>query len=320
LANRDIIVIGASAGGIEALRNLIKALPASLPATLFVVMHIGGNSLLSEILDRCSKLPVSEAKDGSAFKKSHIYVAPSDRHLLLKDGKMVLSRGPRENRNRPAIDPLFRAAARNFRERVIGIILTGALDDGSAGLFAVKNRGGIAIVQDPSDAVEPGMPRNALRTVQADHCVPLKKIAPLLARITKEKLPRKPKTKIATTAERRFAMTPQKRPGFRDDALSFVCPECQGPLYECREGELVKYNCQIGHNFSPESLSESHTDALERALWIAMRTLNERIAIHEALAEQHKHQKNSDLAKRLIETALGAAHHVKMIREILDRL
>ena len=185
---RDIIVIGASTGGVEALCTLLRAFPRDLPASLFVVVHIGAASALGSILDRCGTIPVVEAREGDKIERGRVYVAPSDRHLLLNNGQVSLSRGPRENRHRPAVDPLFRSAARTYRDRVIGVVLTGALDDGSAGLFAIKSRGGIAVVQDPFEAVEPGMPQSAIRSVDVDHCLPLAKIPSLLIKLTRSRM------------------------------------------------------------------------------------------------------------------------------------
>jgi two-component system chemotaxis response regulator CheB len=318
LPNRDIIVVGASIGGLDALCTLLREVPRNLPASIFVVMHVGEASALGSILDRCGAMPVVEAREGEKIERGRAYVAPSDRHLLLNNGQISLSRGPRENRHRPAIDPLFRSAARTYRERVIGVILTGALDDGSAGLFAVKSRGGIAIVQDPLEALDAGMPRSALRNVDVDHCVPLAEMPALLVKLTHARI--RLSQKDGKEKGKKRNMSQAKKPGFRDDAVSFVCPECNGPLYETREGKLVKFSCQIGHSFSPESLTAAHADALERALWIAVRTLNERIAIHEALAQQQRELENTLLAERLAETASSASHDVKLIREILDRL
>jgi two-component system chemotaxis response regulator CheB len=319
LATRDIIVIGASTGGVDALCTIVKHLPKGLKASIFVVMHVTGSSFLGDIIQRCGDLPAAEARNGEKFLRGRVYVAPPDQHMVLDDGRIALSRGPRENRHRPAIDPLFRSAARLYRDRVIGVILTGALDDGSAGLFAVKSRNGVAVVQDPMDAVEPGMPRSALRHVEVDHCLKLKQIAPLLTKLTKEKIIPKHRKHLEPVNGK--AALPRGKPaGFREDALSFVCPECQGPLYESREGKLARFSCQVGHSFSPESLTASHTDALERALWIAVRTLNEKVAMHEALAQQHANLQNKEMAQRLTETAASAAHDVKLIREILDRI
>ena len=228
MPNRDIIVIGASLGGLDALCTVLRELPRDLPASIFVVMHVGGASALGSILDRCGPMPVVEAREGEKIERGRAYVAPSDRHLLLNNGQISLSRGLRENRHRPAIDPLFRSAARTYRERVIGIILTGGLDDGSAGLFAVKSRGGIAIVQDPLEALDASMPKSALRNVDVDHCVPLAEMPALLVKLTHS--PIRLSQKNGKEKGNKRNMSQAKKPGLRDDAVSFVCPECNGPL------------------------------------------------------------------------------------------
>jgi two-component system chemotaxis response regulator CheB len=186
--SRDIIVIGASSGGVETLMTVVAGLPADLPAVFFVVLHIPAwsKSRLPEILRRTGKLPASHPSDGEPIGRGHIYVAPPDLHLLLRDGRMRLVRGPRENNHRPAIDPLFWSAAMTYGPRVVGVVLSGALDDGSAGLVAVKAGGGIAIVQDPRDAMFPDMPRNALRAVEADYCLPKSEISSVLTRLASQ--------------------------------------------------------------------------------------------------------------------------------------
>src|SRR5688572_2901117 len=176
MANKDIIVIGASLGGIEALKSLAGTLPQDLNAAIFVVLHIAASSpgVLPAILRRSGPLPASNAQDGESIKKGHIFVAPADHHLLLdQTGRVRVTRGPKENLCRPAVDPLFRSAASAFGKRVVGVVLTGGLDDGTAGLSAVKQQGGTAIVQHPNDAVAPSMPLNAMLSVSVDHCVPL---------------------------------------------------------------------------------------------------------------------------------------------------
>src|SRR3954449_7688241 len=173
MPKRDIVVVGASTGGVEALQQLVQLLPENYPGAIFVVMHTGPGSILPEILSRAGKIGAVSAEDNMPYERNRIYVAPPDRHLLINDGVMQLDAGPRENASRPSIDPLFRSAARTHRERVVGVILTGKLDDGAAGLYAVKARGGTAIVQDPAEATSPEMPLNALRDVEADYCVPL---------------------------------------------------------------------------------------------------------------------------------------------------
>ena len=185
---KDIVVVGASAGGIEALRVLVGRLPADLPASLFVVVHTSPEapSMLADILDRSGKLPALTPNDGEHIRRGTIYVAPPDRHLLVEPNVMRVTRGPKENRFRPAIDPLFRSAAQTYGPRVVGVILTGYLDDGTAGLWTVKQLGGTAIVQDPADALVPFMPLNAITHVKVDYSLPLEEIAPLLVRLTTE--------------------------------------------------------------------------------------------------------------------------------------
>src|SRR5215211_1119499 len=185
---KDIIVVGASAGGIEALRVLAGGLPADFPASLFVVLHTSPESpaMLPNILDRSGSLPALSPKDGDRIRPGTIYVAPPDRHLLIEPNRLRVTRGPKENRFRPAVDPLFRSAAETYGPRVIGVILTGYLDDGTAGLWNVKQRGGTTIVQDPADAVADSMPRSALKHVEVDHCVRLVQIPSLLVRLTHE--------------------------------------------------------------------------------------------------------------------------------------
>src|SRR3954447_23492025 len=188
MPRRDIVVIGASAGGVEALQGLVELLPADYPGTIFIVMHIGPVSILPEILSRAGKLRAMTAEHNMRYERNRIYIAPPNRHLLINDGVMQLDAGARENSSRPSIDPLFRSAARTHRERVAGVILTGTLDDGSAGLFAVKARGATAIVQDPAEATSPEMPLNALRDVEADYCVPLAEISALLVQLASEEI------------------------------------------------------------------------------------------------------------------------------------
>src|SRR5690348_4386832 len=187
----DIIVVGASTGGVEALAQLASDLPETLPAAVFVVLHLPPQapSHLPQILARYGPLPASQPRDGEPIHHGRIYVAPPDFHLMVERGRVRVVRGPRENRHRPAIDPLFRTAALAYGPRVIGVILTGALDDGTAGLYAVKQRGGVAVVQDPRDALIDSMPRNALEYVAVYHCLPLREIAAPLTRLAHKPAP-----------------------------------------------------------------------------------------------------------------------------------
>jgi two-component system, chemotaxis family, protein-glutamate methylesterase/glutaminase len=191
MAGRDIIVIGASAGGVEVLSELCKNLPPELPAAVFIVWHMPATStgIFPRMLERTSALPVENAVDGEPLVPGRIYTAPPDHHLLLEDGRVRLTHGPKENRFRPAVDPLFRSAAYSYGPRVIGLVLSGALDDGTSGLWMIKDRGGVAMVQDPVDALVPDMPRNALHNVEVDYVVPVSEMPALLMQLTSEPLP-----------------------------------------------------------------------------------------------------------------------------------
>jgi len=320
MTKRNIIVVGASAGGVEALCELFKNLSEHLNAATFVAMHVGADSVLPEILSRCGKLPAIPAANKKRYKRGCIYVAPPQHHLLIKNGVTLLSRGPRENGYRPAIDVLFRSAAREHRSKVIGIVLSGGRDDGSAGLFAIKSRGGIAIVQDPAEATAPNMPKSALNMVDVDFCLPVRQIADLLPNLVNGKA-----TNITEISNGGVNMEEQGTvnqptatpPG---DQIPLACPECNGPMFEIRDGELANYQCFVGHRFSPESLSDQHTDALERALWTAARTLKERIVLHERLAERKRNKGEEELLKRLEESVSAAKKDLQLLREILDRI
>ncbi len=222
MPKRDIVVVGASAGGVGALQELVHGLPAEYSGTIFVVLHTGPVSFLPELLNRSGKITATSAEDNVRFAPNRIYVAPPNRHLQIQDGIIKLSAGPRENGSRPSIDPLFRSAARSHRARVVGVILTGTLDDGAAGLFAVKARGGVAIVQDPSEAFSPEMPLNAMRNVNPDYCVPLSEIPPLLAELASVEVPPAEKEDVA---ERPLLHPPGqlKEPPPNETQISLVC-------------------------------------------------------------------------------------------------
>src|ERR1041384_7292509 len=188
MATRDIIVIGASAGGVQALSKLVAAFPPDLPAAVFIVLHIPSHapSFLPDILARDARIPVAHATDREEIREGKVYVAPPDQHLLIEDRHVKLVHGPKENLHRPSIDALFRSAARWAGPRVIGVVLTGARDDGTVGMRAIKQCGGIAVIQDPEDALYPGMPRSALENAQIDFVLPIAEIPPLLVRLANE--------------------------------------------------------------------------------------------------------------------------------------
>ena len=267
MSGHDVIVIGASAGGVEALQTIARALPVRLHASVFIVLHIPpqGPSLLPHILSRVAPLPAHQPADGERLQQGHIYVAPPDHHLLVETDCVRVVRGPHENRTRPAIDPLFRSAARAFGPRVIGLVCTGALDDGTSGLQAIKARGGITVVQDPAEAVYPSMPLSAIRNVAVDYVLPLAEIGPLLARLVAEPAP----DEAGFPAPRDMAVEIQLAEGDMDPINAqtipgtpsvFACPECHGTLFEVQDGELLRFRCRVGHAFSAESMEAEHTD------------------------------------------------------------
>src|SRR5215470_8883330 len=275
MTKHDVIVVGTSAGGVEALCELNKHLPKNLDASIFVVMHVAAETMLPEILNRSGNLPAAAAQHRKDYKPGCIYCAPAGLHLSIKDHKTVLTHGPRENGHRPSVDVLFRSAARTHRSKVVGVVLSGGRDDGSAGLYTIKARGGVAIVQKPEEAVTPSMPQNALNMVDVDFCLPVRQIADVLVQLANGKA-----TSVIESAtegegieDQASADRPTSEPP--GNQIPVACPECNGPLYEVKDGELAHFQCFVGHSFSPESLSEQHTEALERALWTAIRKLKD---------------------------------------------
>ena len=275
-----IVVVGASAGGVHALLEIAAALPAPFPAPVCIVQHIGSHpSLLPELLRHRGDNAACHVEDGQPLERGMLHVAPPDRHVLVEGGRLRVTHGPKENHVRPAIDPLFRSAALHFGTRVIGVVLTGQLDDGTAGLQAVKACGGIAIVQDPATASEPEMPASALASVAVDHCVPLPEVAPLLARLVGVRQPRL-QPQVPEQVAREVAIN---RGGATVEDLkqigvpsSLTCPDCGGALWEMKQARPLRYRCHTGHAFSALSLAQAQKDASEEALWNSVRGLRER--------------------------------------------
>jgi two-component system chemotaxis response regulator CheB len=289
LHGRDIVTVAASAGGLEPLRTLLAGLPADLPASVLVVLHIPatGGRTLPRILDRAGVLPAAAGVDGELLRPGRIYVAPPDLHLLVVDGLVRTSRGPRQNGVRPAADPLFRSAALYGGPRTIGVVLSGTLHDAALGAATVEQRGGCVIVQDPDDASYDSMPRCALATTQHPAIRPAGSIAELLTRLTREEVevPRsEPPADLEPEVCALLAGDPQITPLPRDYS-GFTCPECGGPLDHASEHAAGSYDCLVGHRWSPESLLEEQTSILERAMWLAVRSLDERRRLTEGLAE-----------------------------------
>lgn len=321
---RNVIVIGASAGGVEALRSLVAGLPADLPAAVLVVLHVPpyGGSVLPAILDRSGPLPARHPAHEQPLTESAIWVASPDHHLAVADGQMMLTRGPRENGLRPAVDVLFRTAARARGAAVIGVVLSGVLDDGTAGLSAIAACGGVTVVQDPQDALYPGMPTSAIDHVDVDHVVPLTEMAGLLARLCKEEVDdaRVPVSPLlAIEADMALmddeAMNHSDRPG---RPSGFSCPDCAGVLWEIRDGEMVRYRCRVGHAWSAESLLGEQSEQLDSALWMALRGLEEKAALARTLHDRALERGSPLTAERFGEQAEDATRAASLIRSMLE--
>jgi two-component system chemotaxis response regulator CheB len=321
---RDIVVIGASAGGVEALRDLVRELPADLPAALFVVLHVPADvtSVLATILDRAGKLPAVSARSGMNVTPGRIHVAPPGCHLVLQGTAMELSNGPKENGMRPAIDPLFRSAARDYRSRVIGIVLSGTLDDGSAGLFAVKHGGGLAVVQSADDALFAGMPSNAASVVDVDFSLPARDIGRLLPSLIEKPMEQTGVDAMSQDMDRELkvgvgptdAVQDSTHPG---EPSAYTCPECHGTLWEVRAGEFAHFRCRVGHAYSAESLGAAQNEAVEAALWTALRALEERRSMVQRMAVRARDRGQSRLAERFDDQAAGLLQHETTLQDVL---
>jgi len=313
---KRIIVVGGSAGGIAALCSLLKAIPKNFPAPILAVIHIPEEAhALAGVLQRCCVLKVVDSTRPEPIRAGNVYIAPANRHLLVKAGCAIAVMGPRENRHRPSVDALFRSAARSYRRAVVGVVLSGALDDGSAGAMAVKSRGGVVIVQAPGDAEVPDMPANVLRQAKADYSLNLKQIPPLLKRlVAKKSLPDLPEVSDGSCE----LVTETEPVASENEPIAFTCPECGGALLQIKDGKSTQLRCHVGHRYSLSSFSEAHADAVERAVWVAFRKLRERQSLNEQLANDHT--TSPAMKKRFKESALAAAHDIKMLEEVLAGL
>jgi two-component system chemotaxis response regulator CheB len=322
MAGHDIIVVGASAGGVEALSKLVTQFPEDLPATVLVVQHVAATAAghLAKILDRAGPLPATLVRDGESFKQSHIYVAPPDHHLLVKQRYLRVMRGLRENRVRPAIDPLFRSAAVEYGARVVGVVLTGLQNDGTAGLLAVKRCGGIAIVQDPDDALYPEMPRSALKYVEVDHCLPVSRMGAVLYRLTQEPPQETPPIPENLAFEVSLAEHPTDSTN-QNEALGTLsplsCPDCGGPLREINQNKLRRYRCRIGHGFTKESLLAGQSEELEKPLWTAVRTMEECARILTSIAHARRERVHDSVAALWETQAAELKTYTQRLRQLL---
>ena len=296
MTNFDLVVIGASAGGVGSLQRVVEHIPAEFPAAILIALHLpdGIRSMLPEILDRAGNLPTSHAINGEKIAPRRIYIAPAGFHLTVQDDRMSVTRGAREHGHRPAIDPLFRSAAIAYGPRVIGIILSGLLDDGTVGLREIKRAGGLAIVQDPRDTEWPSMPQSALNHVQVDYSVPATQIGTLLQQVVMGRPKSQPAMpsnddKMVNEELRELTMHRDEHihPG---EPSPYSCPDCGGVLWELKDGELLRFRCRVGHAYTGESLTTSQAVAVEHALWSALRALEEQAAVRRRMAERARQQ------------------------------
>lgn len=323
--HRDVLVIGASMGGVEALTALVGALPADLPARVLVVQHTAEHSpgLLGEILDRAGPLRAATAEDGEALEHGRIYVAPPGRHLLVTERGVRVVFGPRENRARPAIDPLFRTAAVHCRSRVVGVVLTGLLGDGAAGLLAVHRCGGVAVVQAPDDAAYPEMPRRALAAVPDARQATLAELGPLLARLAAEPAPEPPPVPEGLRIEARLTQRAMQSEDWQEvpsHATDYTSPECSGAIREIEDEPVRRYRCRVGHAYSADDLVAAKGEGVEETLWVAMQTLQERGQMLEAMAEEDRHRGWTRTAAGYEERARESRAAAERLRELIRGL
>jgi two-component system, chemotaxis family, protein-glutamate methylesterase/glutaminase len=321
---RDIVVVGASAGGVESLIAFARALDADLPATILVVLHVpaSGASALPAILGRVGDLPVDVAAPRQELEQGHIVIAPPDRHLVIVDNELRTSHGPRENGHRPAVDVLFRSAARACGPRVIAVVLSGSLDDGTAGAMAVKERGGLVLAQDPAEAAYPGMPQSAIAHVGITEIATAEQLGVVVSRLcrtaatpTDEILPDLVASNAELAEEYDIATISDERSG---QPAGLGCPECHGALFKIENGGLLRFRCRLGHAWSWHTLLLEQGQALENALWMALRTLEEKAALSSQLAERAAERGSKLSSSRFTEQAEEATRSAALVRRLLE--
>lgn len=316
----QVVVVGTSAGGLSALKRLVSQLPKDFPLPVLIVRHISPDATGSILLDELNKLNTlkcEQAKNGNKMKPGHAYLAPSGHHLLVGgDLKMLVTKGAHENRSRPAIDPLFRSAAVALGNGVIGILLTGYLDDGTAGMKAIKRCGGICIVQDPDDAEYPDMPRNALNNIKVDHCLPISEMGALLLKIIPGKLPQNKPVPNDVLIEAKIAervLSDSSSVTNLGDQVPFNCPGCGGVLWKIGGDSDMRFRCHTGHAYTAAFLLAEQTNKIEETMWTALRMFEERKNLLTVMARGEK----GVGSKSALERAEKSQVHIDRIRAIL---
>jgi two-component system, chemotaxis family, protein-glutamate methylesterase/glutaminase len=322
LPNRDIIAIGGSSGATVALKQLLGGLAPDLPAAIFVVLHVPshGIGILSTVAASAGKLPVREAEDGLPIENGYIYLAPPDRHLLLTKNRMVLGRGPRENMVRPAIDPLFRSAALHYGPRVIGVVLSGLLSDGAAGLNAIKRCGGVALVQDPSDALAGEMPKRALDATTTDLCVPGARLGDVISELVREAvgtpLPIPPEIRLEVEIAAGERIDSERLSKIADPA-PLTCPDCGGVLSALKAVNPLRFRCQVGHAYTADVLATGQEGRVDEALRVALRIIEERAELVHRMAEDGRHRGRMAVAQMYQARVAEYRRYADLIRQVV---
>jgi len=317
-----IVVVGASAGGVSALEQLVAGLPQDFPSALVIVLHLPPDykSLLPGILTRIGNITACDAEDGALLRPGHAYVAIPDHHVAIKHDRLVVRRGPRENGFRPSVDVLFRSAAYAWRTRAIGVVLSGALDDGASGLWAIKYMGGMAVVQRPEDAAYDSMPVHALRRADVDHVVPAAEIGPLLAGLVGTPLPAEApyaeQFESHLKKEVDISLGELTGPGLVSNLkpTGYTCPDCHGVMFEVPEGDARRFRCHTGHGYEATTLLSRTVDATEASLWDAVRSVQEGIGLLHEVAEDLERRGQREVAGELKERADRATHELETLR------
>jgi two-component system chemotaxis response regulator CheB len=324
MAKRDIVVVGASAGGVSALIEFVKSIPENFTGSIFVVLHIppSSPSNLPAILTRAGLLKAIHPKDGEKIKPGRIYVAPPDHHMLLEGTSVLVKKGPEENRFRPSIDALFRSAAYVYGPRTIGIVLSGLLNDGTSGLWSIKRMGGLTIIQKPEDADYPSMPVNVLHYVKVDYSVPAVQIGALIGKLTLEKPFKKVKVSKKDMHLLRMEVIISKQDnafemGIMDmgEITPFTCPECHGVLVRLVEGKFIRFRCHTGHAYTASTLLADVSKVVEETLWAAMRGLEETTLLLKQIANHFKKQKLTEAADIFLKKAAMTTRRARVIHD-----
>ncbi len=322
MSNRDIIVIGGSAGATAPLKQILGRLPADLPAAVFVVLHIPaqGIGILATVASSAGPLPVRQAQNGMQIEPGQIYLAAPDHHLLLSRDQIFLGRGPRENMVRPAIDALFRSAALFHGPRVIGVLLSGLLSDGAAGLNAIKRCGGMAVVQDPADAISDEMPRRAMEATTVDLCVPGATMGDVLSELAREPagaaLPIPPEIRLEVE------IAAGERVGSDNliavaDPVGLTCPACGGVLSKVKDARPMRFRCQVGHGFTADALAKEQEGRVDEALRVALRIIEERAELVQRMASDGRRSGRAAVAEMYEARAVEYREHADMIRRVV---